>query len=93
MSATERETLDDFDTRKLQERVDETSLRIEKTPFRGSLRYATEQPQSTSSNSTAPPQSLAAPYPKATLFSEAGRRMEAEGHVLEAYRSLGISQL
>lgn len=39
MSATEQQTLEDFDTNKLQKLVDLTSLRVEKTPFRGSLQF------------------------------------------------------
>ena len=44
MSATEQQLLEDFDTNKLQKRVEQTSLRIEHIPFRGSLWNATEQP-------------------------------------------------
>ena len=38
MSATEQQLLEEYDTDKLQKRRDETSMRVEQTPFRGSLR-------------------------------------------------------
>ena len=44
MSTTEKQLLEAFDTKKLQKRVEQTSTRIERIPFRGSLWNATEQP-------------------------------------------------
>ena len=38
MSVTERITLEDYDTDKLRKRVNEASLRVNRKPFRGSLR-------------------------------------------------------
>ena len=38
MSATEQATLEDYDTDKLRKRVNEASLRVNRKPFRGSLR-------------------------------------------------------
>ena len=57
MSATEQQLLEDFDTNKLQKRVEQTSSRTEKIPFRGSLWNATEQPLQ------APPRPAPTPQP------------------------------
>ena len=42
MSATEQQMLEDYDTEKLQKQVNKTSLRVERKPFRGSLRFRRE---------------------------------------------------
>ena len=57
MSATEQQLLEDFDTNELQKRVEQTSLRTENIPFRGSLWNATEQPLQ------APPRPAPIPQP------------------------------
>ena len=37
MSAREQQLVEDFDTKELKKHVDEKSLRVDRTPFRGSL--------------------------------------------------------
>ena len=88
MSATEQQLLEDFDTNKLQKRVEQTSLRIEHIPFRGSLWNATEQPLQALPRPAPTPQppmpeglasssSAAPPQSLGEPIAEAGRFMEA----------------
>ena len=57
MSATEQQLLEAFDTQTFQKRVEQTSTRTERIPFRGSLWNATEQPLQ------APPRPAPTPQP------------------------------
>ena len=44
MSTTEQHVLEEYDTSRLQKRVDEASLRVDRKPFRGDLRLDAQQP-------------------------------------------------
>ena len=88
MSATEQQLLEDFDTNKLQKRVEQTSSRTENIPFRGSLWHATEQPLQAPPRPAPTPQppmpeglasssSAAPPQSLGEPIAEAGRFMEA----------------
>ena len=88
MSATEQQLLEAFDTKKLQKRVEQTSTRIERIPFGGSIWNATEQPLQAPPRPAPTPQT---PMPEAVSSKSSAARPQSHRRLPKLHWSAQVA--